>query len=492
MPALGSPVFPLKASSNGRYVQDQNGQPFFMVGGSPQPLAHLSLADADYYLSTRASQGFNSVQIYSMPWNFGSYTPYAGGNGAYPFRSKLGGGTYSGTSGTADFSTPNDTYFAYLDQILDLATNYGFYIHLYAIDYGYGGDGKEGWWPDVRANSTTAHQTLGNYLGNRYKNRNNIVWVDGSDYNGWNEPSNDQKVVALVNSMQAAGAKQLRSGDWSAPTLSTDNVDFVNLMQLNGIYSYGGVYPNGSPNNTLTYPESRMGWKYVPIAASQGNPGSSTIPAALPAYLKETTYENSNFAPGTPPDVRNAQYWSVLSGGTAGLFYEHEAVVHLYSNWKASLTSTGAQDMKRMSALYQSFQWQKLIPSELSGMRRLVTSSNGSQSGTPANYAAAAQASDGTFMFVYVPTYSSGAQSVTVDFRSMAGNSRARWWDPTTGVYSDITGGAFSIANTVSAQSFTSPGSHSAGGNDWMLVLDTQIGADTTRPAAPTGLRIMN
>src|SRR5206468_1890261 len=131
------------------------------------------------YLSSRAAQGFNSMQIYALPWSFGNFHAYPGGNGAYPFLNKVGGGTYAGASGTADFSTPNPAYFSYLHQIIDLATSYGFYIHLYAIDYGYGGNGSEGWWPDVKANSGAALQSFGQYLGNDFKNQSNLVWVDG-------------------------------------------------------------------------------------------------------------------------------------------------------------------------------------------------------------------------------------------------------------------------------------------------------------------------
>jgi hypothetical protein len=460
-------TFPLKASANGRYMIDQNGAPFFMVGGSPQNLASFSMQDASLYLSTRAGQGFNSMQIYTLAWDFDAAHSLPAGNGAgYAFRSKLGGGAYAGAPGTADFSTPNLAYFDYLDQVLDLAASHGLYVHLYAIDYGFDCNGTQGWWTDVVNNPVASLQSFGTFLGTRYKNRSNIIWVDGSDCNRNSDPSNEQKVVKFLQAMQAAGATQLRTGDWSAPSLSTDETLFTPYMQLNGIYSY----------NPAIYADARRAWNYVPVTASQGNPGSSSAPLALPAFEKETDYELSAFSPGDPASVRKMEYWTVLSGGTAGFFFENEAVVRAQPGWQTQqLDTPAARDAGRMGQIFQSIAWWKLVPSELSSMRRLVTSASGSQSGLPGNYVAAAQASDGSLLLAYVPPTGQGSQSLTVDLRSMAGTARARWWDPTSGNFTAI--GNFSNAGT---QTLSTPGANASGANDWLLVLDVASGTTVT------------
>ena len=130
--------------------------------------------------------------------------------------------------------------------------------------------------------------------------------------------------------------------------------------------------------------------------------------------------------------------------------------------------------MQRLAALYASFAWWKLVPSELSGMRLLVTSANGNQASAGGNYVAAAQADDGSFLWAYVPPTGGGAQNLTVDLRSLRGNARARFWDPTNGNYTDASAGAYSLPNSTAAQAFATPGANSAGDNDWILVLDTQ------------------
>src|SRR5262249_57411250 len=68
-----------------------------------------------------------------------------------------------------------------------------------------------------------------------------------------------------------------------------------------------------------------------------------------------------------------------------------------------------------------------------------------------------------------------------------SGTARARWWDPTNGVFTS----AGTIPNTAT-QAVTTPGTNSAGDHDWLLVLDVTGPAalsisPTTTTVAPTG-----
>src|SRR5215472_529132 len=56
------PAYPLKVSSNHRYLVDQNGSPFLIVGDTPQGLmGRLSEKDAEYYFADREARGFNAL-----------------------------------------------------------------------------------------------------------------------------------------------------------------------------------------------------------------------------------------------------------------------------------------------------------------------------------------------------------------------------------------------------------------------------------------------
>ena len=102
-------------------------------------------------------------------------------------------------------------------------------------------------------------------------------------------------------------------------------------------------------------------------------------------------------------------------------------------------------------------------------MATLVTA-GGSTVGA-VDYVAAAAMSDGSLLVAYVPPAHSG--TITVSLAVMAGTTRSRWLDPTTGLYAlDATG----LANA-GTHVFTPPGTNSQGLTDWLLVCDVNAAA---------------
>ncbi len=72
----GYPVYPLKASANGRYLTDSNGAPFLLMGDSPQSMiANITPFQMSGYMSNRQAMGFNSILVDAL------CTTYTGGNG---------------------------------------------------------------------------------------------------------------------------------------------------------------------------------------------------------------------------------------------------------------------------------------------------------------------------------------------------------------------------------------------------------------------------
>src|SRR6476661_8838930 len=59
-----STAYPVKIGPTGRYLVNQYGAPFLMIGESPQAMiGNLSEAAADLFLANRQSHGFNTVWI---------------------------------------------------------------------------------------------------------------------------------------------------------------------------------------------------------------------------------------------------------------------------------------------------------------------------------------------------------------------------------------------------------------------------------------------
>jgi hypothetical protein len=77
----------------------------------------------------------------------------------------------------------------------------------------------------------------------------------------------------------------------------------------------------------------------------------------------------------------------------------------------------------------------------------------------------AAAADDGTLLMAYRPPTHSGG--FAVDMTAMRGLTLARWWDPTTGVFSD---GGVSLDNA-GVRWFEPPAANAAGAGDWVLIL---------------------
>jgi hypothetical protein len=155
-----SPAYPLKASANNRYLVDQNDVPFLMVGDSPQALiGNLSPMEAAFFMENRQRYGINALWI-NLLCNDGTACNADGTtfDGIAPFTT------------ANDLSTPNPAYFERADGIINLAAANGMVVILDPIE-------TIGWLRTLRANGIDKALVFGQYLGNRYKNVPNIIWM---------------------------------------------------------------------------------------------------------------------------------------------------------------------------------------------------------------------------------------------------------------------------------------------------------------------------
>jgi Protein of unknown function (DUF4038)/Putative collagen-binding domain of a collagenase len=441
------PAFPLRVSANSRYLEGQDGRPFRIQGDSAQSLiANLTYAEAETYFADRQRKGFNSININLLEHKFALHAP-ANRNGDAPFR----------TAG--DFATPNEAYFSFADAILELAATNGIVVSLAPMYLGVDG-GNEGWWSTLTnpANTQEISYKFGLYIGNRYKKYKNILWVIGGDFNPPEGSEGEIRLHRLLEGIKAAGATQLWAGDWHAPCLSTDEKAFTSLMDLNAVYTYGDAKQPGT-----TFVEARRAYSYSP---------------PHPAYLKETGYEDEKWVPGDRASVRKYEYWAVLGGTTAGFFFGNRDVWEFatetwwsgfsfgHEPWRKALDSPGASDMMHLGKLLDSVPWYDLVPSGLGGMKKLVIEGGGSNEGLD-QFTAAATA-DGRALVAYVPPEAKASNTIRIDMTALRGVARARWFDPSSGVFAEVPGGPF---QNQSDRVFTTAGKNSEGARDWVLVL---------------------
>lgn len=428
-----APAYPLKAGPTNRYLVDQNNVPVFINGDTPWSLAaQVSREDVVFYLQSRAALGVNSI-IVTIPE--GHYCDSC--------RDEDGPQDYYGNKPFLTknkFTTPNEAYFEHADWVIRKAGEYGMQVLISPMYTGY--DSKkletDGWYAAV-LNDNTAEDCrwYGEWIGNRYRDFPNLVWVIGND----REPGElREKMNALAEGIRSQDPNHLMTYHARPGLSSADAWDPQKYpwLTLNGTYLYGEVWR-----------KSLEDYNRAP---------------AMPFYLFESRYENEKFdyseIVGTPLQVRRQAYDSVLSG-SCGHHYGNSPTWAMnaapwYPNgkapWKESLNDPGAISLlPNIKRLFESFEWYKLVPDQDHSVLMEGFDDKG-------NYAPCARTDNGSAIIAYLPT----PRTVTIDLTKISGEeSQCQWFNPREGNYTWI--GKFP---TKGSQEFTP-----LDGEDWVLVI---------------------
>jgi hypothetical protein len=452
-----NPAYPLRASANGRYLVDQNDVPFLLVGDSPQALiGNLSQMEAAFFMENRRRYGINALWI-NLLCNDGTACNADGTtfDGIAPFTT------------ANDLSTPNPAYFDRADGMINLAAENGMVVLLDPIE-------TIGWLPTLRANGADRAFVFGQFLGNRYKNFPNIIWMHGNDFQSWQNATDDALVLAVARGIRSVNTNHIHTVELNYSTSgSFEDQSWAPLIELNAAYTYFPTYAQ-----VLTE-YNRSNFK--------------------PVFMVEANYElehNSGTDGGSTQNLRRQEYWTMLSGAT-GQLYGSAYTWKLQKGWKTNLDTPGVIQLSYMKNLFGSKKWHDLIPDQthtvvtsgysrfsclvgtvLADVRKkpnlildfLVRIRKYSAIGsiTTSTCATTARTSDGSSVVAYLPTI----RTITVDMSKLASMATARWYDPTNGEYVDIDGSQFANAGS---RKFTPPGSNSTGDGDWVLVLEASV-----------------
>ena len=150
---------------------NSNGAPFFLFGDTAWTMFYrLSLSEAKTYFANRQSKGFNVVQtVITGPGKVQGLDPsYNLVNGTVPFINN-------------DPTRPNESFFSYVDRILSIATRHNIYLALLPTWGEYVCPGNA---DGPKIFNTTNARIYGEWLGNRYKDQKNIIWVIRGDRAG--------------------------------------------------------------------------------------------------------------------------------------------------------------------------------------------------------------------------------------------------------------------------------------------------------------------
>jgi hypothetical protein len=423
-----APTFPLKVADGGRYLVDRNGAPFLIAGESPQALmVNLSEEDAERFFANRQSHAFNTVWINLLCRK---------GTGG-----RADGSTYDGLlpfETADDFSTPKEAYFARCDRMIRLAEKHGMLVFLdpcETIDH----------LKPMLKNGPKTCRELGRFLGKRYKDFDNILWMHGNDFQSWKEADHDAVVTAVALGIKDEDAHHLHTIELDyLVSGSRDDDRWEPIIDLSGAYTY---YP--------PYVEVLKEYNHRP---------------AKPVVMIESDYEFERDS--TPAVLRRQEYWSLLSGA-AGVLYGNAYTWPFEKGWKDKLDTPGARQMTHVQNLFGPRAWHQLVPDQ---KHSFVTAgygtfddatTEGNRYVMTSDYATAARTPDGALAMAYLPS----VRTVKVDMTQLAAPAAARWYDPSRGAFTAIEGSP--LPNT-GERSFTPPGNNGDGDGDWVLVLETK------------------
>jgi len=449
---------------NNHYLTYQDGTPFFWLADTGWEMLHrLNREEIDRYLTDRKSKGFNVIQTVIIsefihmdkPTNYYNDSIFVNEDPERP----------SVTPNNDPLSETEYDFWDHVDYAVKTAENKGLYLALVP---------SWGEWITPRTDKAlfnTKVQTYkyGRFLGQRFRNNQNIIWILGGDRHPDEWPNGIKLWRAMAEGI-ADGTNSIDKFDGKADFSTT-------LMTYHAFVSSSKWFHNeawldfhmwgsyhAEINNTKAYSQVLADWSLPnPKPTMNGEPCYEA--AGINYAIDDNGYFNST-------DVRIATYWSVLSGA-AGFTYGAQPIWQFTDSTRKELSSKTLTDWQTGLDLPGTFQvgiLKKLMESrpvnDLVPDQTIIADGQGDC----AHYTCAIRGK--SFAFVYIPT----GNKTTIKMGIISGQKvKASWFNPRTGEKTLI--GEF---ENTGERSFDVPGMskeltwlRSGRGCDWVLMLDS-------------------
>jgi hypothetical protein len=434
----------LAVSSNHRFLADENGNPFFWLGDTGWLLfLKLNREEAEKYLEDRREKGYNVVQAMVLH-NIAAENVY--GDSALINKNVS---TPLITPGNNFSDNVQYDYWDHVDYIIDLAAQKNLYMALVPV---WGTNVKSGWVQRADA------QTYAQWLANRFKDKWNIVWLNGGDIRGsdslhtWNlmgttlRKTDPNHLITFHPFGRTTSSQWFHHADW---------LDF-NMFQ-SGHRSYD---QDTSKNEHLFGPDNykflHIDYNLTPVKPTfDGEPSYELIPYGLHDTTKP--YWQAH-------DIRRYAYWSVFAGG-AGHTYGHNSVMQMHKPgdtataygskkyWFDAINDEGASQMIHLKNLMLSKPYFERVPDQ-----SLIAGEQGQRY----QYLAGTRGEDYAFIYNYT------GRVFKVNMGKINGKKIvASWFDPKNGNKILI-----GLVKNKGVKKFDPPGEEKEG-NDWVLVLES-------------------
>ena len=428
----------LMVSANGHYLQYEDGTPFFWLGDTGWELFHrLKLDEIKRYMDNRKQKGFDVIQAVILSEMDGLRNPDRYGDVPLIDMDPL---------------KPNEKYFQFVDTVVKMAMSEGLFMGLLPT----WGDKVTKLWGagPVIFNPENAYK-YGFWLGNRYKDFPNIIWILGGDRPPVNDSSDWRPVWrAMANGLiDGSGNKALigyHPSGWqsSSKYLTNENWLNINMMQSG----------HGSGHDVPVWEWVAHDWSLHPVRPTlDAEPNYEDHPVnPWPTWDPANGYFRDY-------DVRKQTYRSVFSGACGVTYGNHSIwqfyqpgvnkINHVERYWIEALDRPGAYQVGYLRALIESRPQLTRIPDQT-----IIVKGQGEKG----EHICATRDSAGSYLMVYIPV----GKSITVSTKSINSSKISVWWfNPGT---AEIT--KQGIVKRQEIMEFIPP--VQGVGNDWVLVLD--------------------
>jgi hypothetical protein len=437
----------LMVSDNGRFLVTEGGKPFFYLGDTAWELFHrLNRDETERYLKDRAAKRFTVIQAVVLAERDGLTEPNRQGH--LPLENN-------------DPLRPNEAYFRHVDWVVQRAGELGLYIGMLPT-WGDKWNKKWGAGPEIFTSDNAA--AYGEWLGRRYRQAVNIIWIVGGD-----RPVENDTHKSIVRAM----AEGLRKGDGGSHLItfhptggrsSSEHFHTDNWLDFN-------LRQNGHCIESSYWDQTAGDYNRLPTKpVIDGEPLYEDHPICFNA--KKYGYSNAY-------DVRRCLYWDLFAGAFGHTYGNHSVwqmnapdkpgVNGPLNTWSDALDRPGAGQMQHARALIESRPFLTRIPDN-----SVVVAAREpfSVPGAGTKYISATRNADGAYAMVYV----AASRPFAVNLEKLSGKTLRGWWfDPRNGSARSI--GEFPKSGI---REFTPP---DAGESiDWILVLD-----DAARKFPPPG-----
>ncbi|WKN46116.1 apiosidase-like domain-containing protein [Tunicatimonas pelagia] len=392
---IAQTVFPLSISENQRYLVNAEETPFLYQADTPWFLFFkLTMPEVKEYMLARKAQGFNTLQIM-----------LTGGKdleniyGELPFDNNY------------DLAQPNEKFFQRVDSIVVEAQQQNLLLAIVPLWSGccredYAGQDSEGNPLPLNRNGVEKARAYGEWVGNRYGNYDHIMWVLGGD----NDPFNAlEEIEAMAEGLHQTSNNQLFTYHASSTHSSTDVFPDADWLDVSMVYTYFRGF--------------NKAWNKIQPDVYEVCYDEYQKTPALPFFLGESTYEGEHDNWGSALQARKQAYWAVLSGATGHAYGSPNW--HLRDDWREVLQFPGAESLKHLPPLMQSFGWPHLQPDWLGTF--IIREDGGYATN---DYAVTAFSTDSSQAITYVPS----GRELQVDLSILSSEAiELSWFNPRSG-----------------------------------------------------------